>query len=444
MKKIYIESLGCSKNLVDSENMLGILTDEGFELVDFADISDYIIINTCGFIGDAIEESIAAILYAIDLKKEFACKIIVTGCLSQRFRKTLEDEMPEIDLLLGTESLDVIVEYIKNFEKNGEHAYYETINKKLLSTDKRVRLTPNHYAYVKIAEGCDNHCAFCIIPSLRGKYRSKTIEEIVNESTVLAKDGARELILIAQDTSKYGLDIYGERRLHELVQELSKIEGVRWIRIHYLYPEDFYDELIEEFVKNDKLVNYFDIPLQHISDSVLKNMKRSTNREQIKALIKKIRTKVPNSAIRTSLITGFPGETDDDHMQLLNFLKEYKLDKVGIFKYSKEENTVAYDMPDQIPEEIKDKRWNELMEVQKMISLEICSDKIGKILEVLVEEESEEGEYVGRTQLDAVDVDGVVYLKSDKKLEVGNFYKVEIVDALEYDLIGDYYEECDE
>jgi len=441
MKKIYIESLGCSKNLVDSENILGILLNKGYEIVEFADKADYILINTCSFIGDAIKESIDAVLCAIDLKKEFGCKIIVTGCLSQRFREVLEKEMPEVDLLIGTESLDVIENMVDEFEKTNEHAYYETINKPLVATTKRGRLTPSYYAYEKIAEGCNNHCAFCIIPSLRGKYRSKKIEEIVMESTALAKDGVKELILIAQDTSKYGLDLYGERKLHVLIQELSKIEGIEWIRIHYLYPEDFYDELIDEFANNSKLLNYFDIPLQHISDEVLKNMKRSTNSQQIKALIQKIREKVPNNAIRTSLITGFPGETEEDHKELMDFLKEFKLDRVGIFKYSKEENTAAYDMDNQIDEEVMDRRWNELMEIQKQVSWQIGANKIGQTLDVIIDEKMEETEYVGRTQLDAVDVDGVVYVKSTKELEIGNIYKADIVDALEYDLIGDYYEE---
>lgn len=261
------------------------------------------------------------------------------------------------------------------------------------------------------------------------------------ESTSLAKDGMKELILIAQDTSKYGLDLYGERKLHELIRELAKIEGIEWIRIHYLYPEDFYDELIEEIRDNDKVVKYFDIPLQHISDDVLKNMRRSTNSDQIKNLILRLRKEVPDCAIRTSLITGFPGETEDDHEELMNFLKEFKLDRVGIFKYSKEENTEAFNMDNQIDEDTMERRWNELMAIQKEISWELGAKKISSILEVIIDEKIEENEYIGRTKLDAIDVDGLVYVKSDKNLEIGNIYKVEIVDALEYDLIGDYYEE---
>lgn len=438
MKKIYMHSLGCSKNLVDSENMLGILTEKGYEITDYADKADYIIINTCSFINDAMEESVNSILSAADIKYQVNknAKIIVTGCLAQRFGSELSKEIPEVDIIVGTSGFDKIDKYIEEYEKEDKlivKISEDEINEIL----PRNTLTPSWYAYLKIAEGCSNNCTYCIIPKIRGKYKSRKIENIVDEARVLAKKGVKEIIIIAQDTSKYGLDIYNERKLHEVIHKISEIDGIEWIRIHYMYPEDVYDELINEFKTNNKLLKYFDIPLQHISNSILKKMNRKTNKEQIITLISKIRKEVDGAIIRTSLITGFPGETEEEHKELKDFLQKYKLDRVGIFKYSREENTSAYKLPNQINENVKEQRHDELMELQLGISYELNSNKIGNTYNVLIEEKDAENIYVGRTYMDSIEIDGCVYVTSDEELTIGNIYKVKINDALEYDLIGD-------
>ncbi|HNZ82096.1 MAG TPA: 30S ribosomal protein S12 methylthiotransferase RimO [Sedimentibacter sp.] len=438
MKKIYMHSLGCSKNLVDSENMLGILTEKGYKTTDYADKADYIIINTCSFINDAQEESVNAILSAADIKNTLnkKTKIIVTGCLSERFGAELGKEIPEVDIIVGTGGFEKIDQYIQEFEKN-KKLVMDTGSE--LDIDKdlpRNILTEPWYAYLKIAEGCSNNCTYCVIPKLRGPFKSRIIENIVEEAKVLSERGAKEIIIIAQDTSKYGLDIYGERKLHELVGRISEIKGIKWIRVHYLYPEDIYDELIEEFKNNKKLLKYFDIPMQHINDRILKRMNRNTNREQITSLIDKIRREVEGAVIRTSLITGFPGETWEDHEELKNFLKEYRLDRVGIFKYSREEHTPAYRLPEQIDEDIKEERLKELMEIQQAISYENNLLKIDRTYDVLIEEKEDEHIYAGRTYMDSIEIDGCVYVTSDEELTLGNIYKVKINDALEYDLIG--------
>ncbi len=445
MKKIYMHSLGCSKNLVDSENMLGILNEKGYKITDYADKADYIIINTCSFINDAQQESVNAILFAADIKNNInkKAKIIVTGCLSQRFGEELSKEIPEIDIIAGTSGFERINEYIEEYEKNKKLLIDTTSRLDIDKTLPRNTLTEPWYAYLKIAEGCSNHCTYCVIPKLRGPFKSRKIENVVEEAKTLAKIGAKEIIIIAQDTSKYGIDIYGVRKLHEVIQKVSEIENILWIRIHYLYPEDIYDELINEFKNNKKLLKYFDIPLQHISDRILKEMNRNTNKKQIISLIKKIRREVEDAVIRTSLITGFPGETQEEHEELKNFLKEYKLDRVGIFKYSREEHTPAYKLPEQIDEDVKDKRFNELMEIQQEISYERNLSKIGKTYDVLIEEKDVENIYVGRTYMDSIEIDGCVYVSSDEKLTLGNIYKVKINDALEYDMMGDVYDEDD-
>lgn len=443
MKKIYMHSLGCSKNLVDSENMLGILRNKGFKTTDYADKADYIIINTCSFISDAQQESVNAILDAADVKNEANqnAKIIVTGCLAQRFGEELSKEIPEVDIIVGTSGFDKIDEYIEKYESS-KQLVVETDMKELDEENlPRNSLTENWYAYLKIAEGCSNNCTYCVIPQLRGPYKSRKIEKIIEEAKILVKQGAKEIIIIAQDTSKYGLDLYGEKKLHEVVRKISEIDGVQWIRIHYLYPEDIYDELINEFKNNDKLLNYFDIPLQHINDRILRRMNRNTNRQQIIDLINKIRNEVKDAIIRTSLITGFPGETEEEHEELLKFLEEYKLDRVGVFQYSREEHTPAYKLPDQIEDDIRQRRQDELMELQVGISYENNLAKIGRAYDVLIEEKDVENIYIGRTYMDSIDIDGVVYVTSDNELDLGNIYKVKINDALEYDLMGDVVDE---
>ncbi|MDD4439156.1 MAG: 30S ribosomal protein S12 methylthiotransferase RimO [Tissierellia bacterium] len=445
MKKIYMHSLGCSKNLVDSENMLGILARKGYKVTDYADKADYIIINTCSFINDAQQESVNAILSAADIKNKInkKAKIIVTGCLSQRFGDELSKEIPEVDIVIGTAGFEKINEYIEEYEKNKKLLIDTTSELDINKSLPRNTLTEPWYAYLKIAEGCSNNCTYCVIPKLRGPFKSRRIESVVEEAKTLSSSGAKEIIIIAQDTSKYGIDIYGERKLHEVIQKISEIESIQWIRIHYLYPEDIYDELINEFKNNEKLLKYFDIPMQHINDRILKRMNRNTNKEQITSLIKKIRREVKDAVIRTSLITGFPGETRDEHEELKDFLKEYKLDRVGIFKYSREEHTPAYKLPGQIDEDIKELRLNELMEIQQEISYENNASKIGKTYEVLIEEKDVENIYVGRTYMDSIEIDGCVYVTSDEELTQGNIYKVKINDALEYDLIGDVRDEDD-
>lgn len=439
MKKIYMHSLGCSKNLVDSEHMIGILKKKGFKTTDYADKADYIIINTCSFISDAQQESVDAILSAADIKNQVnkKAKIIVTGCLAQRFGDELAKEIPEVDIIVGTSGFEKIDEYIERYEEQKQLVVDTSIQELDEENLPRNTLTEKWYAYLKIAEGCSNNCTYCVIPKLRGPYKSRRIEKIVEDASDLAKQGTKEIIIIAQDTSKYGIDLYGERRLHEVIQRVSEIEGIEWIRIHYLYPEDIYDELINEFKHNDKLLKYFDIPLQHINDRILKRMHRNTNRKQIIDLINKIRNEAEDAVIRTSLITGFPGETQEEHEELLMFLNEYKLDRVGIFKYSREEDTPAYRLPEQIDEEIKEQRHNELMELQQGISYENSLAKIGRTYDVLIEEKDVENIWVGRTYMDSIDIDGVVYVTSDKNLELGGIYKVKINDALEYDLMGD-------
>ncbi len=443
MKKIYMHSLGCSKNLVDSENMLGILRNKGFKTTDYADKADYIIINTCSFISDAQQESVNAILAAADVKNEANqnAKIIVTGCLAQRFGEELSKEIPEVDIIVGTSGFDKIDEYIEKYESS-KQLVVDTDMKELDEENlPRNSLTENWYAYLKIAEGCSNNCTYCVIPQLRGPYKSRKIEKIIEEAKILAKQGAKEIIIIAQDTSKYGLDLYGEKKLHEVVRKISEIDGVQWIRIHYLYPEDIYDELINEFKNNDKLLNYFDIPLQHINDRILRRMNRNTDRQQIIDLINKVRNEVEDAVIRTSLITGFPGETEEEHEELLKFLEEYKLDRVGVFQYSREEHTPAYKLPDQTDDDIKQRRQDELMELQVGISYENNLAKIGRAYDVLIEEKDVENIYIGRTYMDSIDIDGVVYVTSDNELDLGNIYKVKINDALEYDLMGDVVDE---
>jgi len=441
LKKIYVESLGCSKNLVDSENMIGILTKKGYKTTDFADKADYIIINTCSFINDAKEESINSIISAAQIKNESKgkkkSKIIVTGCLAQRYSEELKIEIPEIDIIIGTTGFEKIDEFIEKYERENNIVCDINMENEIHDNLPRHTLTPDYYAYLKIAEGCDNNCTYCVIPQLRGKYKSRKMENIVAEAKTLAEQGVKEVIIIAQDTSKYGIDIYNEKKLHEVIQNISKIYGIEWIRIHYLYPEDIYDELINEFKTNKKLLKYFDIPLQHVNDVILKRMNRKTNKKQIIDLITNIKAEVEGAVIRTSLITGFPGETDEAHEELKKFLQEYKLDRVGIFKYSREENTPAYKLPDQISDEIKDTRHSELMEVQQSISYENNFKKVGKIYDVLIEEHDVENIYIGRTYMDSIDIDGCVYVTSDKELTIGNIYKVKINDALEYDLIGD-------
>ncbi|MFO7887269.1 MAG: 30S ribosomal protein S12 methylthiotransferase RimO [Eubacteriales bacterium] len=433
MNKFHIITLGCSKNIVDSEFISEKLKSKNLTYTDNLYKSDIVIINSCTFIEDAKEESIDTIFDIVNLKKQGIIKyIILTGCLSQRYERDLEKEIPEIDLFLGTTSFKDIDKHIFSLTKNHVTSPYI----KNAIEEKRDYIETSHYGYIKISEGCDNNCTYCIIPKIKGNYRSRTIESLIREAEAMAKTGVKELILIAQDTSLYGTDIYGEKKLHILLEKLSKIEGIQWIRIHYMYPEGIYDDLIEEIKNNSKVLKYFDIPLQHISDKVLKRMNRKTNKVKIENLIKKIRKEIDNPLIRTTLIVGFPGETEEDFRQLEDFVKEYKIERLGVFPYSREENTPAYNLDGQIEEKRKTTRKDIILGIQKSISTQFCSRMIGKRFKVIIDDIVDEETYIGRTYMDSPEIDGVVYVTSKADIEIGQFIEVIITDSMEYDLIG--------
>ncbi|WP_459195397.1 30S ribosomal protein S12 methylthiotransferase RimO [Wukongibacter baidiensis] len=446
-EKVYLETLGCSKNQVDSEIMLGILNEHNFTLTQNDLEADVIVVNTCGFIESAKQESINTILELADLKTSANCKVlIVTGCLAQRYSKELAEELPEVDAFLGTTNFNEIAEIVNKVLGNG---------KRIVSTanaDKdvhyelpRILTTPSYSAYLKIAEGCDNYCTYCIIPKLRGKYKSRSIEKVVEEAKNLAANGTRELIIIAQDITRYGIDMYGNYRLVELLDKLSQIEDIKWIRLQYSYPDIISDELIDLMAHNDKICNYIDIPIQHCNDEILKKMNRRTSKEHILDVINKLKTKIPNIALRTSLIVGFPGETEEQFSELYNFVEEVKFDKLGVFTYSQEEDTAAANLPNQIEQEVKDERRDKIMVLQRDLSLAKNMDKIGNIYDILIEEKVEgENVYVGRTEFDAPEIDGVVYVSSDSEINIGEFVRAKIIDALEYDLIGEIFNEFGE
>ncbi len=438
MKKVFIETLGCSKNLTDSEIMLGIL-DDRFELCDDVADAEVLIVNTCSFIHDAKEESIDAILQLAKLKEEGACeKLIVTGCLSQRYPDALLEEIPEIDAIIGTSNFHEINDVVDAlYNGSTEKKFIKHVDLLIPESLPRILTTPKHYAYLKIAEGCDNKCTYCIIPKLRGKYRSRKIEDIVDEAKDLVALGVKELMIIAQDTTRYGIDLYERPNLDVLLGELSKIEDLKWIRVHYSYPDILDDTLLEGFFANEKVINYFDIPVQHASDRILKRMNRRTSKHDIEQIVEKIRKRDPEAVIRTTVIVGFPGETEDDFDILMDFIQKIRFDRLGAFAYSNEEDTPAALLKDQLDEDVKASRSNRLMEAQMIISEALSYEKIGRTYEVVIEEVAEEGKIlVGRTAFDAPDIDGVVYVHTSLPLELGTFIKVKITDALEYDLIG--------
>ncbi len=442
MLKIALESLGCSKNLVDAEIMMGILNRKGYKLVGDFEEADIILVNTCGFIESAKQESIDTILDLAQLKETGNLKLlIVTGCLAQRYSNELQAEIPEIDAIVGTGSYQQIDEIIAGLEKENniislndiEFAYNEDL--------PRYVTTPDYMAYLKIGEGCDNHCTYCIIPKLRGKYRSRKMEDIIREAKELASNGVKELVVIAQDTTKYGIDLYGEVKLPQLLEELAKIEGIKWIRIMYSYPESITEELVKVMKKYDNICNYFDMPIQHASNKVLKLMNRHTTKEDIKSKVDMIRSYIPDATLRTTIIVGFPGETEEDFNELVQFAKDVEFDRLGAFTYSREEDTAADKLPNHIEEDIKLKRRDKLMLVQQEISQRLNAKKINNEYEVLIEEQIEDKVYVGRTQGDAEEIDSIVYVKSENQLEPGDFVKVKINNALEYDLMGDVVNE---
>lgn len=433
MTNIGLISLGCSKNLVDSEIMLGVLSGE-YQLVADITEADIIIVNTCSFINDAKQESIDTILEAAELKKQKCKMLIVAGCLSQRYRDEILREIPEIDIVLGTADYHRIAEIIKS----GSRENFGDIN---VSPDysslPRVNSMPSYTAYLKIADGCDNHCTYCVIPSIRGKFRSRSIEDLCDEAERLSESGVKELIVIAQNTTDYGIDLYGKRCLAELLNRLSEIEKIKWVRLHYAYPEGIDDELLGVIAKNPKICKYLDIPIQHSDDYVLKRMGRRCTKSEMSALFEKIRKTIPDVALRTSVIAGFPGETDEQHQDLCEFLSDVRFDKLGAFAYSCEEGTPAARMDDQIDEDIKESRRERIMSIQSRISLENNKNRLGKLVTVLTEGfDDEQMLWFGRSQADSAEVDGKVYFASENELFEGDFVDVEILDCDEYDLYG--------
>jgi len=434
--KVGMVSLGCDKNRVDSEIILGKMSNE-YEITNNPKNADIIIVNTCGFIESAKQESIDTILEMANYKVNYKCKLLIaTGCLTQRYGEELRNLIPEIDIMLGVNDYNKINDFITDFiEGNKKASQLLNYSDENINEGKRILTTQKESAYIRIAEGCNNFCTYCIIPKIRGKFRSRKMENIINEAKDLSENGVKEIILIAQDTTLYGSDIYEKKSLHLLLRELSKIEGIKWIRVLYCYPEEIYDELIDEIASNEKVVKYLDLPIQHISNKILKLMGRKTSKEDIISTINKLREKVSGIVLRTTFIVGFPKETEEDFIEIIDFLKEYKLDKVGVFTYSQEEDTPAAKMEGQIIEEIKKKREETLMLEQKDISEEINKLKIGKLYDILVE--GYNGEYYyGRSCEMAPDIDASVLFKSSKNIDNGKFIKVKIVENMDYDLVG--------
>ena len=428
--------MGCSKNDVDSETMAYKLKNNDYTIINNPSDADYIIINTCSFINAAKEESIDAIFDMINQKKDGA-KIIVSGCLAQRYSKELKEEIPEIDIIVGTGNFQNISEIIKEYEENNkDDVYIDNINADIEYIEKDVA---DITEYVKIAEGCNNNCSYCIIPKLRGRLRSRPIDDIVNEINHLHKLGTKEVILIAQNTTDYGMDIYSRPSLDMLLKAILERTKMPWIRIMYLYPDNITDDLIETFNSSDRILNYMDIPLQHASDHVLKMMNRHIDKDEIHELITKLRTKIADLVLRTTFIVGFPGEREEDFQELLNFIKKEKFDKLGVFEYSDEEGTRSYSFNEKLDEKTKAERREKIMDAQMAISRASLEKRVGTVMKCLVED-GEAGEYTLRSFMDAPDVDGQVYVTSDKDLEIGSFVDVKIIEALEYDLRGEIYE----
>ena len=442
---ILFVSLGCDKNLVDTEVMLGLLAKKGHQMIDDETQADIVIVNTCCFIHDAKEESIQTILEMAQLKETAVLKkLIVTGCLAQRYKEEILEEIPEVDAVLGTTSYDEIAEVIDGLFSDSpmERADARMIMKDvdyLPETQKgRLVTTGGHFAYLKIAEGCDKHCTYCIIPKIRGNFRSVPMEELIDEAKELADQGVKELILVAQETTLYGKDIYGEKSLPRLLKALCKIQGLRWIRILYCYPEEITDELIQVIKEEPKICHYLDLPIQHASDAILKRMGRKTSKEQLISIIGKLREEIPDITLRTTLITGFPGETDEQHEELMDFVDQMEFERLGVFTYSPEEDTPAAEMPDQISEEIKQDRQAELLELQQDIVFDRNEDLIGEEMLVMIEGKvADENAYVGRTYRDAPNVDGLIFVNTDEELVSGDFAKVKVTGAMDYDLIGE-------
>lgn len=445
MKLLFI-SLGCDKNLVDTEMMLGQLCEKGYEFTDDETEAEAVVVNTCCFINDAKEESINTLLEMAELRKSGKLQaLIATGCLAERYREEIQKEIPEVDAILGTMAIDEVVQALDEVLAGEAKNHYKDLDGAIVYGKKRVLTTGGHYAYLKIAEGCDKHCTYCIIPKIRGSYRSVPMEILVKEAEELAAGGVKELILVAQETTLYGKDLYGKKSLPELLRRLAKLPDIRWIRILYCYPEEIEEELIEVMKEEKKICRYLDIPIQHASDAVLKRMGRRTDKADLERIIGRLRKEIPDICLRTTLITGFPGETEKDHEEMLSFVNEMEFDRLGVFTYSQEEDTPAAIMPNQISEERKQERQAELMELQQEIAFEKAEDMIGRVLTVMVEGKiADEDAYVTRTYRDAPNVDGYLFLNTTASFMTGDFVKVKVTGSNEYDLIGEIYHEFTE
>ncbi len=444
--KILFISLGCDKNLVDTEMMLGMLVQRGFSITDDETEAEAVVVNTCCFINDAKQESINALLEMAELRKNGNIKaLIAAGCLAQRYQDEIQREIPEVDAIVGTTAIDAVADALDGVLSGDRHNHLEDINREPVYGRKRIVTTGGHYAHLKIAEGCDKHCSYCIIPKVRGNYRSIPIDSLVQEAEHLAASGVRELILVAQETTLYGADLYGKKCLPELLHRLCAIQGIYWIRILYCYPEEITDELIETIQREPKVCNYLDIPIQHASDRILKRMGRRTDRQELAEMIAKLRERIPDICLRTTLITGFPGETQEDHESLLTFVDEMAFDRLGVFTYSPEEDTSAALFDDQIDEEVKLDRQADIMELQQEIAFEKAQEAVGSTLLVMVEGKvPDEHAYVARSYRDAPDVDGFVFIQTGRELMTGDFVRVRITGSHEYDLIGEIEDEFTE
>lgn len=446
MRKVLFISLGCDKNLADSEEMLGTLVENGYEITNDESEAEAIVINTCAFIHDAKEESVNSILEMAQYKETGKLKaLLVTGCLAQRYQKEIIKEIPEVDAVLGTGSWDELIQALDKAFEGEKYLDFQSIDRVPQAEGKRVITTGGYYDYLKIAEGCDKCCTYCIIPKLRGKYRSIPMEKLVAQAEYLASQGVRELIVVAQETTVYGKDLYGEKSLHILLRKLCRIPGIQWIRILYCYPEEIYPELIQAMKEERKICHYLDLPIQHCNDRILKRMGRRTTKAELIQIVETLRKEIPDIILRTTLITGFPGETQEEHEELMEFIDTMEFDRLGVFTYSAEEDTPAAKMPDQIEEEEKQRRQAELMELQQEISIDKGNARIGSEVEVMVEGKvADENAYVARTYGDAPAVDGYLFINTDTQLMSGDFAMVHVTGALEYDLIGELKDEYTE